>query len=112
MCIRDTTGVVPLRPTHGAEQHGIRRQSQAFGGRGQRDTRGVNRAAAQERRFELKHVPVPVSYTHLRAHETVLDLVCRLLLEKKNNTPNAVNSNNTIVKYTSIKRGPLPRTHT
>ena len=28
----------------------------------------------------------PVSYTHLRAHETVLDLVCRLLLEKKNKT--------------------------
>ena len=28
----------------------------------------------------------PVSYTHLRAHETVLDLVCRLLLEKKNPT--------------------------
>ena len=27
--------------------------------------------------------PPPVSYTHLRAHETVLDLVCRLLLEKK-----------------------------
>ena len=26
---------------------------------------------------------VPVSYTHLRAHETVLDLVCRLLLETK-----------------------------
>ena len=29
----------------------------------------------------------PVSYTHLRAHETVLDLVCRLLLEKKNILP-------------------------
>ena len=29
-------------------------------------------------------VVVPVSYTHLRAHETVLDLVCRLLLEKIN----------------------------
>ena len=28
----------------------------------------------------------PVSYTHLRAHETVLDLVCRLLLEKKKET--------------------------
>src|SRR5665811_2489349 len=27
--------------------------------------------------------PATVSYTHLRAHETVLDLVCRLLLEKK-----------------------------
>ena len=26
---------------------------------------------------------ITVSYTHLRAHETVLDLVCRLLLEKK-----------------------------
>ena len=34
-------------------------------------------------------IPVPrsssVSYTHLRAHETVLDLVCRLLLETKKN---------------------------
>eukprot|EP00656_Telonema_subtile_P033456 TRINITY_DN37103_c0_g1_i1.p1 TRINITY_DN37103_c0_g1~~TRINITY_DN37103_c0_g1_i1.p1 ORF type:complete len:149 (+),score=1.29 TRINITY_DN37103_c0_g1_i1:71-517(+) len=30
---------------------------------------------------EVAHIPV--SYTHLRAHETVLDLVCRLLLEKK-----------------------------
>ena len=30
--------------------------------------------------------PEAVSYTHLRAHETVLDLVCRLLLEKKKNT--------------------------
>ena len=27
--------------------------------------------------------PYPVSYTHLRAHETSQDLVCRLLLEKK-----------------------------
>ena len=36
----------------------------------------------------------PVSYTHLRAHETVLDLVCRLLLEKKkkNNTTHKVNT--------------------
>ena len=33
-----------------------------------------------------------VSYTHLRAHETVLDLVCRLLLEKKNNKKNKKNS--------------------
>src|SRR5674476_1683981 len=28
-------------------------------------------------------VPEPVSYTHLRAHETGRNLVCRLLLEKK-----------------------------
>ena len=32
------------------------------------------------------HAAGPVSYTHLRAHETVLDLVCRLLLEKKKTT--------------------------
>ena len=29
---------------------------------------------------------VAVSYTHLRAHETREDLVCRLLLEKKKNS--------------------------
>ena len=32
-----------------------------------------------------------VSYTHLRAHETVLDLVCRLLLEKKQTTATKCN---------------------
>src|SRR5450756_1242333 len=31
----------------------------------------------------VHEVPVAVSYTHLRAHETRHDLVCRLLLEKK-----------------------------
>eukprot|EP00658_Telonema_sp_P-2_P054165 TRINITY_DN4310_c0_g1_i2.p1 TRINITY_DN4310_c0_g1~~TRINITY_DN4310_c0_g1_i2.p1 ORF type:complete len:239 (-),score=43.56 TRINITY_DN4310_c0_g1_i2:13-729(-) len=30
--------------------------------------------------------PLPVSYTHLRAHETPEHLVCRLLLEKKKKT--------------------------
>src|SRR5665648_977601 len=29
------------------------------------------------------NIPATVSYTHLRAHETRHDLVCRLLLEKK-----------------------------
>eukprot|EP00658_Telonema_sp_P-2_P046236 TRINITY_DN34350_c0_g1_i1.p1 TRINITY_DN34350_c0_g1~~TRINITY_DN34350_c0_g1_i1.p1 ORF type:complete len:124 (+),score=20.54 TRINITY_DN34350_c0_g1_i1:110-481(+) len=32
--------------------------------------------------------PVPVSYTHLRAHETPEHLVCRLLLEKKKQNKN------------------------
>ena len=35
----------------------------------------------------------PVSYTHLRAHETVLDLVCRLLLEKKKKLNKLITSN-------------------
>src|SRR5664280_2233688 len=34
-------------------------------------------------RLTIARYYTPVSYTHLRAHETVLDLVCRLLLEKK-----------------------------
>jgi len=34
----------------------------------------------------MDRIFTPVSYTHLRAHETVLDLVCRLLLEKKKNS--------------------------
>ncbi|WDT38002.1 hypothetical protein PVA38_11135 [Streptococcus pneumoniae D39] len=33
--------------------------------------------------FHHENIFDTVSYTHLRAHETVLDLVCRLLLEKK-----------------------------
>src|SRR5665811_689372 len=50
-------------------------------------------AQVRERGFEAHEDGTPlsaiaiehesVSYTHLRAHETVLDLVCRLLLEKK-----------------------------
>ena len=35
----------------------------------------------------------PVSYTHLRAHETVLDIVCRLLLEKKKEHGHHINLN-------------------
>ena len=37
---------------------------------------------AVAREIESSNIFGAVSYTHLRAHETVLDLVCRLLLEK------------------------------
>ena len=58
---------------------------------------------------------VPVSYTHLRAYETVLDIVCRLLLEKKkksmikysqrtNTQPN--NSNQTIITRNNTEKIP------
>ena len=49
-------------------------------------------------------VLVPVSYTHLRAHETVLDLVCRLLLEKKkhpNNTTHTLYTAHTRLHYSA-----------
>src|SRR5665811_1456678 len=39
--------------------------------------------ANEARKAERAKAHEAVSYTHLRAHETVLDLVCRLLLEKK-----------------------------
>ena len=46
-----------------------------------------------------RQTEVTVSYTHLRAHETVLDLVCRLLLEKKNN-----NHSDARLLYKNVKR--------
>ena len=39
----------------------------------------------------------PVSYTHLRAHETVLDLVCRLLLEKKTTKKENINGKKILI---------------
>ena len=45
------------------------------------------KGASRELRREGR---VPVSYTHLRAHETVLDIVCRLMLEKKNTHTNDI----------------------
>ena len=38
---------------------------------------------ARDMKTMLSHLYTSVSYTHLRAHETRHDLVCRLLLEKK-----------------------------
>ena len=41
---------------------------------------------AERRRSDVSSVSDAVSYTHLRAHETLRYLVCRLLLEKKKRT--------------------------
>ena len=38
--------------------------------------------AAYFQDFETNDMNTSVSYTHLRAHETLMNLVCRLLLEK------------------------------
>ena len=65
MCIRDSGEIVRLRatgPDAGKALATLARVLEAVDG----------------------NEPGAVSYTHLRAHETVLDLVCRLLLEKKN----------------------------
>jgi len=43
-----------------------------------------------------------VSYTHLRAHETVLDLVCRLLLEKKKKNKQNIKIYNYLIYYKNL----------
>ncbi|VTU62548.1 asparaginyl-tRNA synthetase [Lactobacillus rhamnosus GG] [Lacticaseibacillus rhamnosus] len=47
------------------------------------DKRSSGKIAFLQLRDGSAYFQGAVSYTHLRAHETVLDLVCRLLLEKK-----------------------------
>ena len=51
--------------------------------------------------FSIAETFVTVSYTHLRAHETVLDLVCRLLLEKKKKLTTSANVQKTYETYNS-----------
>ena len=64
MCIRDSRHLIQL--DHGSMQEILT----------------IHYTLDQQHRASLKQMG-PVSYTHLRAHETVLDIVCRLLLEKK-----------------------------
>eukprot|EP00831_Metopus_contortus_P022516 TRINITY_DN20319_c0_g1_i1.p1 TRINITY_DN20319_c0_g1~~TRINITY_DN20319_c0_g1_i1.p1 ORF type:complete len:145 (+),score=8.17 TRINITY_DN20319_c0_g1_i1:87-521(+) len=52
-------------------------------------------------KLQLK-TPHTVSYTHLRAHETSLHLVCRLLLEKKKKTHK--HQKNQYITYTQFSR--------
>src|SRR5428012_21933 len=70
-----------VAPPHTAVQPARARQASGL---------GVRRAGVALRHLAQPRGPAPVSYTHLRAHETRHDLVCRLLLEKKkknNNSP-------------------------
>ena len=95
MCIRDSarplgaqTGIQMLAIGIGLEGgHPVQRVTGQFG-RAERPAlrRKLERRGGIE--LEIARLVIafqPVSYTHLRAHETVLDLVCRLLLEKKKN---------------------------
>ena len=63
------------------------------------DLAGANAGAVLGTALAIKMLAyVAVSYTHLRAHETVLDLVCRLLLEKKKQKQTT-----TIIALTTLK---------
>ena len=70
-------------------------------------TRALSRIAmgVQDKMY-MGNLSGTVSYTHLRAHETVLDLVCRLLLEKKKT------SKIKITQYNNHKPHIMYRNHT
>ena len=74
MCIRDR-----FRDVNDQYAARLAGQPEEFEGREVLGTLPVKMKVAQPALIARR----PVSYTHLRAHETVLDLVCRLLLEKK-----------------------------
>ena len=56
-----------------------------YGASSMRSIEGAFNGERIECRELLRCRNEPVSYTHLRAHETGRNLVCRLLLEKKKN---------------------------
>ena len=71
-------------PEDGADQLRSGASGDPCGSDGEQN--GGHSSFAQYRQPHAGHrrvYPRPVSYTHLRAHENVLDVVCRLLLEKK-----------------------------
>ncbi|WP_460413878.1 hypothetical protein, partial [Staphylococcus aureus] len=47
-----------------------------------KDNKRIERFSFIDNKVHMKETFNAVSYTHLRAHETLSDLVCRLLLEK------------------------------
>ncbi len=49
----------------------------------------------------LQTAEIAVSYTHVRAHETVLDIVCRRLIEKKNLLLLTIKDRSSYLKYYS-----------
>ena len=76
--------LLKLRPT---ENGSSRRPERARSGRKSNAELPERESSVNLERVARGVRLVTVSYTHLRAHETVLDIVCRLLLEKnkKNN---------------------------
>ena len=84
MCIRDRFAREPrFDKCRDPETVGLLHSGGNAGGE-LRGARFRHMARYQFHRGIAQHAGGPVSYTHLRAHETVLDLVCRLLLDKKN----------------------------
>src|SRR5674536_382623 len=80
MCIRDRPGP-DGRSAAGGDGHRPVSRAGLPGG----DGPGPSRSGQCAAECGAGRAEYPVSYTHLRAHETPEHLVCRLLLEKKKN---------------------------
>ena len=84
MCIRDSFGFAEQQLSQGiAHKDAVLRRDQQLAMVAEGAGPDADRRQPAARGHGAAAGPAPVSYTHLRAHETVLDLVCRLLLEKK-----------------------------
>ena len=81
MCIRDSVCAVAGAGRNACPRDELHPVSDAFGD--ERADFPPNAPVVGNRPCRAFDAILAVSYTHLRAHETVLDLVCRLLLEKK-----------------------------
>src|SRR5450756_2667637 len=97
MCIRDRNSTVAPTATNTCPSTSLRCRSRGAGMPTSmactaapivtpRLYRVSTHSAGTRRAKHAGHSPTAVSYTHLRAHETRHDLVCRLLLEKKKKT--------------------------
>ena len=75
---------IPADPDVPASPAGVPELTWDVGYKQQVGLLNVDEAVIMAHASGLKVAAESVSYTHLRAHETVLDFVCRLLLEKKN----------------------------
>src|SRR5665811_1655702 len=87
--MRSYTPMVSASPERGVQQEHVepddQRRDQHADGSGDGTRALIAHHAARPAEPEHgddgeRQLQAPVSYTHLRAHETVLDLVCRLLL--------------------------------
>src|SRR5660398_289318 len=78
---RQVVVIVHFVPASGGNCFGRRAGIPA--GEIQADAGGTPRMGEAEPHPVRQRCRPPVSYTHLRAHETKANLVCRLLLEKK-----------------------------